>query len=85
MVAFCQAVLKRGSRWASSPSTNMTCQQVVHAIKVGSWRIRCRQMDFTTPGFACRLVYKFYQGQYLVGEDIACNAKGRSFKFGYGP
>lgn len=62
---------------------NMTCGQVRRAIRRGKWRGQDPRWKFSTRGFNCR-VLKVYSGPGVApGENFACHARDRSFRFGW--
>ena len=66
----------------------MTCQQVTHAIAMGSFskiEKSSNHLSFGLVGFRCRLVNLFYQARFVVGEEITCAARNRSFTLDWGP
>ena len=64
---------------------NMTCRQVRHAIARGSYFEVGNHLGFRTPDFRCHVVQLFFQGKFVAGEQVACSALRRSFKFDWGP
>jgi hypothetical protein len=74
---------EKGAPMVIRAKHNMTCGQVRRAIKRGTWRGQDPRWRFSTRGFNCR-VLKVYSGPGVApGENFACHARGRSFRFGW--
>jgi hypothetical protein len=76
---------EKGAPMGINAKHNMTCGQVRHAIAQGTYFTVGNRLGFRSHGSRCRVAQLFYQGRFVVGEQIACSASRRSFKFDWGP
>jgi len=79
---------QKGAQMRINAKHAMTCQQVTHAIAIASFSKidhSSNHLSFRLVGFRCRVVNLFYQARFVVGEEITCAARNRSFTFDWGP